>query len=322
MAEGDPKVFPVSPLLFLPETVGEFAVYLRQGGRLVLYVNKQETFTRAHRDRLMDSGVERVFIASQDREGYDYYVQMNLGRLLSDESIPLEERVQAWRQASASIVKDVFQEKLPRPLSKKRFSDVLALVDATTDFFSNPESLRRIAKFINHGFSLYHHAIGVMVLTVSVLHACEGVSRREMVDACLGAMLHDMGKTRIPAPVLGKKPEHMSEEERGMIHSHPMMGAGMCLQMPVSKLTQDIVLFHHERHDGSGYPSGLLGEEAPLPVRVVSACNVYDSMTRNLPGRAAKRPYDALSTMNARREYYDPQVLRRLIMVLANAEIA
>jgi HD-GYP domain-containing protein (c-di-GMP phosphodiesterase class II) len=101
-----------------------------------------------------------------------------------------------------------------------------------------------------------------------------------------------------------------------------MLGAGMCLQMPVSKLTQDIVLFHHERHDGSGYPSGLLGEEAPLPVRVVSACNVYDSMTRNLPGRAAKRPYDALSTMNARREYYDPQVLRRLIMVLANAEIA
>jgi HD-GYP domain-containing protein (c-di-GMP phosphodiesterase class II) len=321
MSDDKSKVFGVSPLLFLPETTGEFAIYLKQGENLVLYVNKQEAFTRGHRDRLLEMGVDRVYIASEDRGGYDYYVQKHLGRLLGDESIPMEERVQAWRQASTMVVRDVFTEKLPRPLSKKRFADVLELVQATTDFFSDPEALRRMGSLISHGFRLYHHAIGVMVLSVSVLQTFEDVSRQTLVECCLGAMLHDMGKTRAPSDVLAKRREHMSEEERELVHNHPTIGAGMCLQMPVAKLTQDIVLFHHERQDGSGYPTGLRGLDTPLPVRVVSACNVYDNLTRNLPGRAAKKPYDALASMNARREYYDPEVLRKLIMVLANADI-
>ncbi|MFW5837671.1 MAG: HD-GYP domain-containing protein [Desulfovibrionaceae bacterium] len=322
MSENKSKAFGVSPLLFLPETMGEFAVYLKQGDTLVLYVNKQEAFTREHRDRLLEIGVDRVFVAAEERCGYDYYVQKHLGRLLGDESIPLEERARVWHQASTVIVRDVFKNKLPKPLSKKRFSDVLELVKATADFFSDPEALRRIGRFINHGFNLYHHAIGVMVLSVSVLQTFKEVPRETLVECCLGALLHDMGKTRIPSVVLGKRPENRSAEEQDLLRSHPVVGVGMCLQMPVLKSSQDIVLFHHERQDGSGWPAGLFAEEAPLAVRVVSACNVYDNMTRNQPGRPAKRPYDALASMNARREHYDPEVLRKLIMVLANAEIA
>lgn len=317
----EPAVFPLSPSLILPDSRGEFTLYLKQGGKLVLYTKKGEVFTRAHRARLMESGVKHIYTQLDEKHDYDHYVQDNLGALLSDEDIPLEERASAWYGASVSLVQDVFEEKMPKPLTKSRFNKIKSLVKASVSFFKEPESLKELARFITRGYGLYHHGIGTMVLTCSVLNTYDRMDKVLLVGCATGAILHDIGRTQFPAELNAKDPGTLTEEEWTIVKSHPAVGVSMCSQMPLMQESLHCILFHHEESDGSGYPSGALDEHIPFYCKVLNLCNKYDNLTRSKGYRPAFSPFEALKLVKAQQGFYEPEMLKRLILVLSRAEL-
>ncbi|MEA2645731.1 MAG: cyclic di-GMP phosphodiesterase [Chloroflexota bacterium] len=101
------------------------------------------------------------------------------------------------------------------------------------------------------------------------------------------APLHDVGKIAIPDSIL-LKPGALTEEEFRTIKTHTTIGARILLgSHPVLWLASEIAMTHHERYDGSGYPEGLRGEDIPLPGRVVSVVDVYDTLTHDRSYREA-----------------------------------
>lgn len=120
-----------------------------------------------------------------------------------------------------------------------------------------------------------------------------GLSQEELDNLERGAMLHDIGKIGISDSILRKKGK-LTPEEYLMIKLHPKIGAEIIRSIHFLKDVVPIVLHHHERWNGKGYPSGLKGEEIPLAARIVSIGDAYQALASDRPYRRAYSKKDAL----------------------------
>ena len=102
----------------------------------------------------------------------------------------------------------------------------------------------------------------------------------------LGAVLHDIGKVRVPEAILNKRGA-LTEEEWEVMRTHPVVGEQIIRPIQSLQSILPIVRHHHERWDGSGYPDGLAGSAIPLGARIVAVCDAYRAMTEDRPYRTA-----------------------------------
>ena len=130
----------------------------------------------------------------------------------------------------------------------------------------------------------YRHSLEVAA-TATVLGRRLGLGRTELVEVELGALLHDVGKLRLP-PELLSKPGPLTEDEVRLVRLHPEWGSAMVASIPGLEAVAVIVMLHHERPDGLGYPHGLALDRIPLATRIVSVCDAFGAMTK-------RRPYSA-----------------------------
>jgi putative nucleotidyltransferase with HDIG domain len=113
-------------------------------------------------------------------------------------------------------------------------------------------------------------------------------------DFWRGALLHDVGKIGIPDKVL-LKPGPLSDEEWVVMRNHPEVGVRMLRKIEFLRGPSEIVLSHHERHDGAGYPRKLKGAEIPLGARLFAVIDVYDALTTDRAYHTARSHTDALT---------------------------
>lgn len=124
----------------------------------------------------------------------------------------------------------------------------------------------------------------------------------------IAAHLHDIGKIGIPDAVLNKT-DKLSSEEWEEMKRHPQIGADILSKSKHLRELKEIVLYHHERYDGNGYPKGLRGEEIPLGSRIIAVCDSIDAMTSNRSYRKAHSYdycYDEIKTNLG--TMYDPVI--------------
>ncbi|HEY6552433.1 MAG TPA: HD domain-containing phosphohydrolase [Vicinamibacteria bacterium] len=121
-----------------------------------------------------------------------------------------------------------------------------------------------------------------------------------------GALIHDIGKMSIPDAILNK-PGPLDAEERRIMQRHPMSGYEMLFGIPQLKNELSIVLAHHERWDGGGYPFGLAGEAIPLAARLFSVSDTFDAVTSERSYRPARSCEEALRVIASERgRQFDP----------------
>ena len=160
------------------------------------------------------------------------------------------------------------------------------------------------------------HSRQVVELTVAVCEELE-LQPRERRIAELTALLHDVGKIRIPSEII-TKPGPLTAAERAIIETHTLEGEQLLLQ--VGGLLAEVgrvVRSCHERWDGRGYPDGLAARRIPLVARVVSACDAYNAMTTDRPYRRAMSHLAAVAELRANSgTQFDPAVVDALVRAL------
>src|SRR6266542_734100 len=129
------------------------------------------------------------------------------------------------------------------------------------------------------------HSVRVADLAVTLGEALGWVGAR-LDTLRLGGLLHDIGKLAVSAHVLAK-PGPLSPDEVAAIRAHPVTGAKLLEPIAAARPALSCVLFHHERWDGSGYPTGRAGHDIPLDARVLAVADAYDAMTTTRPYRRA-----------------------------------
>jgi putative two-component system response regulator len=125
-----------------------------------------------------------------------------------------------------------------------------------------------------------------------------GLSADDLDVLHRGGYLHDLGKIGVPDAVL-LKPGPLTADELATMRKHPEIGDALCAPLQSLRHVRPIILSHHERLDGTGYPQGLRGDQVPLLAQLVGIVDVYDALTSKRPYRAALTPEDAARHLRA-----------------------
>lgn len=153
-------------------------------------------------------------------------------------------------------------------------------------------------------------------LYATALASAAGIRGPEFEAVRVGALVHDIGKLGVPDHILGK-PGKLTPEEFKRIQTHVTIGAEILTPIPFPFPVVDVVLSHHERWDGLGYPNGLEGEAIPIGGRIISIVDVFDALTSDRPYRRAMTSEAAMENLrqNAGKQF-DPDLVEMFARVL------
>ena len=156
-----------------------------------------------------------------------------------------------------------------------------------------------------------------------VTELAEAIARRlgwgdeQLASLRLGGPLHDIGKLAVSNEVL-RKPGRLDEKEMDEIRQHPSLGAKMLMRLSSFREALPYVLYHHERWDGTGYPSGIAGKTIPVEARVLAIADAFDAMTSDRPYRRALTREEALAEVaRGAGTQFDPEIVRVFLELFA-----
>lgn len=143
-----------------------------------------------------------------------------------------------------------------------------------------------------------------------------GFSAQDCRELAVAGFLHDIGKLELYKYVRGRESETLIIEELKYVRRHPGLGARLLEQNGYSGKIVDMVRFHHENCDGTGYPRNLTREEIPMGARILRVCDVFVALTADRPYRKAFDVDTALELMIEEARYYDIQVFLAFMRVI------
>ncbi len=141
--------------------------------------------------------------------------------------------------------------------------------------------------------SVYTHSLNVAIIS-AILGKWLRLSVQEQELLAMTGMLHDVGKLMIPENIL-LKPYKLTEKEYAIVKSHALKGYNLIKDLPIDNHIKFAVLMHHERCDGSGYPTGVKGDKIDRYAKIIAIADVYDAMTSSRIYRDSICPFDVIN---------------------------
>jgi putative nucleotidyltransferase with HDIG domain len=192
-------------------------------------------------------------------------------------------------------------DQLPR-----RLAETTALFEPRRDYHRALSSL--ISAVNDHDTYTGGHSCRVADYTAA-LGRILGLPRAEMAFLRQAGLVHDIGKIGIPDKVLRKK-GRLTDEELHLIRLHPILGASILSRFSNMERMIPVVLHHHERWDGTGYPSGVSGIDIPFESRAIFVADAFDAMTTDRPYGEILSTQEALAELRrCAGQQFDPQLV-------------
>jgi putative nucleotidyltransferase with HDIG domain len=275
-----------------PDTLLGCNLYLRvnNNGQHILYKRKEMPVTLNDVNRLISNNVQCVFVDEEDEDIIMDYLESNLSYFLESEDIPLERKSELFYDCATHRVRDI----LSNPESSGNLKKSKAIVENAVNYiFSEQRALHSMMQLMSYDYHTYTHSVNVCTFCIALARFAGEKNKVVLKNIGLGALLHDVGKSRISEDILNKRGP-LNEEEMALIKKHPIYGLEIVENMmPRSGVTALMVVQHHEKCDGSGYPYGKREGRIHFYSRMACVVDVFDALT-------TRRPYkDALSTFPA-----------------------
>jgi len=263
-------------------------------------------------DRIIDHGITEIVIDTEKGERTDAHpaggpanvppktwtpeklVPPELREAIHDKTLPPDKKSKLVYESSRVLVDRLFEDPKTENIreAKKSISEIVDMIiadDATS---------RELLKITSYDFYTYTHSVNVGVFSVLLAKSVfKGSDAHDMHELGAGFFLHDIGKVRIDPAIINKRGK-LTEEEMYTMKSHPYQGYKILKE--TNQLTEEcmiIVMQHHEREDGSGYPRSLKGEQIHAYGRICCIADVYDALTSERPYKQKLSTFEALKLM-------------------------
>ncbi len=207
----------------------------------------------------------------------------------------------------------IFAERITSLLEVKRSDEglQLAIIESIESLVRALEAKEPYTKGHSERVSAYAH------LLAEKMH----LDTKTVLNITQAGRLHDIGKIAIRYDTLTKK-EGLTQEEYDQFKLHTVVGANILKPMSFLSDIIPLILYHHERYDGKGYPEGIAGEHIPLGARILAICDSFDVMTSERPYRAPLATEQVISelTMNSGTQF-DPGLVQTMLLLLDDHQI-
>ncbi|NTU72367.1 MAG: GAF domain-containing protein [Coriobacteriia bacterium] len=184
--------------------------------------------------------------------------------------------------------------------------------------FSLTEAMGRIVEARDPYTQGHEERVAIIAKAIA---AEMGLPDEDLEAVAVSAMVHDVGKLAVPAEIL-TKPGRLTDIEFALIKEHPQTGYQILKDISFPWPVADIVLQHHERIDGSGYPNGLAGDDILTAARIIAVADVIEAMASHRPYRPALGIAEAVAEISSAVNKYDPAVVHACLELFASGELA
>ncbi|HAS73243.1 MAG TPA: hypothetical protein DCS67_03770 [Clostridiales bacterium UBA8960] len=255
-----------------------------------LLLAKNVVLSQNYIERLKKANIQCVYIEDDLSEGIEF------NNVISDE----------LKIRSISAVKSVFKDMSENKGHSYQIKSIESIKSVVEEImrviYDNPSTLYCMAELMGTDMYTYNHSAEVAVLSMLVAKSMK-LNETFIQKIGIGAMLHDIGKMSIPGEVLNKV-EPLSEAEMKLVKAHVQYGYDMLKENDfISPLSRQIVLLHHEKLNGVGYPYGLAGDQIPIHVRIVTLCDIFNAISSNRAYKGRLNADEALEILRTEAVY-------------------
>jgi len=303
----DQKFIPIYLDCLRVDSILDFDLYLKVNTGLVLYRSADLPFTDRTRQRLMENNVDRLYVKGENKEHYQRYIEQNLDKVLVDPAIPETKKANILYETSKGLVKDIFAN----PTYGDNVQRSQDLVNTTVGYIlRGQEAFHNLLKITSFDYYTYTHSVNVCTFSLALAQQMGKRDEQFLHELGVGALLHDLGKSKISERIINKR-SALSPYEFEIMKKHPRWGVDILEDdnnLPASAIHP--VLQHHERGDRSGYPSGISLTEMHVFSRIVAIADTFDAMTTERVYQKAVDSFPCLKIMFSLKGAYDQNMLR------------
>jgi HD-GYP domain-containing protein (c-di-GMP phosphodiesterase class II) len=245
----------------------------------------------------------------------DKLVPPELREAIHDKKLPPEEKSKIVYQCSLELMGRLFEDPKTENIREAK-AGIAEIVDLV---ISDNATSAALLKITSYDFYTYTHSVNVGVLSVLLCKSLFGRSdAHDLHELGAGFFLHDIGKVRIDPAIINNR-GRLSDEDMAVIRTHP--DHGYAILSETNQLTEEckiIVVQHHERQDGSGYPRRLRGDDIHDYGRICSIADVYDALTAE---RSYKKKLDTFSALKVMKEqlldHFHQEIFEKFVLLFA-----
>lgn len=237
----------------------------------------------------------------------------DLMEAIANKNMPPEEKAKAIHDHSIVMIQRLMENPSSDSIKEAK-KGIFAVVDA---ILADDKTNKELLMLSSHDYDTYIHSVNVGLLAISLSKTLFKKSdAHDMHEVGAGFFLHDIGKVKVDINII-KKPAVLTDEEMMEIRRHPQYGYEILTDThQLSDECKKIVMQHHERNNGSGYPAGLKGEEIHLYGRICSLADVYDALSSRRPYKQPLRPYEALNVMKEEMlEHFHQDLFKKFVLL-------
>ena len=215
-----------------------------------------------------------------------------MSSVIDNEEVSIQQKSTIVYDCASNVMKDIFDD----PRSGENLARTRSLTKNILNFtLHDSASIANLLKLGSTDYYTFTHCVNVAVFAIGLSQMINRLLEHQVLELAMGAILHDVGKTKVDQSIL-LKPGKLTSQEFDKIKEHPRLGYDLMNKF-VAPNSLDIILHHHEKCDGKGYPFGQKGDEISDNSKIVALSDVYDALTTNRCYSKARKPFDALLLM-------------------------
>ncbi len=301
------------------DSVLNFNLYIKIGGDMVLYRSADLPFSERTRLKLLDNKVNRLFISGKSREKYQKYIEQNLDKILVDQKITQEKKAGILYETSKTLMKDV----LDNPSYGENIQRGKKMVEHQVSYIlKGQEAFHNLLKISSFDYYTYSHSVNVCTFAIALAQQLGYKDEKFLHDLGIGALLHDVGKSKISDRILNKKGS-LSQVEFELMKKHPKWGVEILTTTDlIDPSSYYPVLQHHERGIEKGYPNHLKLSEMHDFSKIVAVVDTFDAMTTQRVYQGAVETYPALKVMFSLKGDFDRKTLEAFAALMGPTGLA
>ena len=301
---------PISIDYISHEYFPDVALYMRTNSNFVMYKAPGRQFTVDDHRRLERNYTEFLYIRTGDMEEINDYLENNLAEMIAREDLNSVTKGRILYQTVTNYVIDVFEN--PEKVSnKERCSRLIHLMLQYQYMALGEDMLEALRTVTALNYYIFGHSVQVAALNLLMHENLFKLDLDEMVDVGIGSLFHDIGMTLITDGVLDK-PDALCDFEFYKLKQHTQKGYEFLKQTGLfSGVALGIVRHHHDRYDGNGYPTGIMGGAIPVNAQATSLSDIYSALTTERPYRTASSSEHALKIMQDCIDIFNPELFKQ-----------
>jgi len=279
----DPFI-PISAITLREGDASGFDIFVRvqANSRGVLFCSSGQTIASGQIQNMCQEA--RLFIHRDDRERYQEFLRLNYEDRISDERIPIIDRISVLN----GVIRDILGEQFAHGTTDSIVENCQQLGMNSINLLGSDSLVPKdLCRVLHHDFGTFTHSANVSAYAV-VLGRALGFSESDLTQIAVGGLLHDLGKLDISEKILNK-PGKLSDEEFQQVKRHPVAGLQRVGDRSDLSCGQLMMIYqHHERVNGQGYPVGCSADEIHPWSKLCAVVDVFEALTSH---RSYRRPF-------------------------------